>query len=125
MADIEFLAQYCQLIRWAEDPSVRTTRTVEVIQWMAEAGTISAQQGESLLAAHRFFKGVENRLGLVLEHRGTDQPCTSQDLMAMEPLEGQWVPPRLPGEGLSDLLKRTMAAVREIYLRFIGPKPPD
>ncbi len=103
----------------------RTTSTVKVIQRMMEIGAITGQEGGYLLAAHRLFKGVENRLGLVLEYKGTDQPCTSEDLTALEPLEGQWVPPRQPDEGLPDLLKRTMAGVREVYLRFIGARPPD
>lgn len=46
MADIEFWASICQLMRWAEDPRVRTTRTVKVIQWMRDSGAISEKEGE-------------------------------------------------------------------------------
>jgi len=125
MADIEFLAQYHQLATWCEDPSVRTSSTRMVIRRVMETGRIPAQEGESLLAAHLFFKGVENRLGLVLEHKGTDQPCTRQDLLALEPLEEHWVPLRAPGEGLPELLTRIMAGVRQLYLLgLLGPRPP-
>jgi hypothetical protein len=85
-----------------------------------ETGAIDGNDGNRLVDAHRLFKGVENRLGLSLDHRGLDQPFTRDDLNALEPFAGPESPPRRSGETLADYLTRVMADVRTIYLKHLG-----
>ncbi len=122
MADIEFLVQFHQMRRWAGDPEVRIQQTPGLIQGLTEAGVFHKEEGQALLEAHSLFKGVENRLGLILDHKGTDQPCSPEEIGALEPLEGVALGPSpRDGEDLHGLLERVMAGVREIYLRhFLG-----
>jgi glutamate-ammonia-ligase adenylyltransferase len=124
-ADIEFLVQYLQMERWARDPGVRTPITTRALGSLVEAGALSQTDGHFLLEAHRFFRGIGNRLGLVLDHKGTDHPCTQEDLTALEPLEGIARPASIrQGEDLPGQIKGVMAHVREIYLRnLLGSSP--
>jgi glutamate-ammonia-ligase adenylyltransferase len=118
--DIEFLVQYHQMARWASDPALRTSMTPAVLQRLTETGVIPEADGRFLLEAHLLFKGLENRLGLVLDYKGTDQPCTVEDLKALGPLEG--ISKGIPCPGGDDLTKHlegVMAKVREIYLRSL------
>jgi [glutamine synthetase] adenylyltransferase / [glutamine synthetase]-adenylyl-L-tyrosine phosphorylase len=129
MADVEFLVQFQQLRRWAEDPEVRLPSTPRVIERLVASRVLSQQEGQSLTEAHRLLKGVENRLGLVLDHKGTDQPFTSEELKALGPLEEMdWAPSRESGETLPDLLDRVRANVREIYMKRLlgtGAEPDE
>ncbi|MEE9611652.1 MAG: putative nucleotidyltransferase substrate binding domain-containing protein, partial [Desulfatiglandales bacterium] len=121
MADIEFICQYHQMMRWAKDQRVRKTKTIEALQALVDAGVLKKEEGRFLKDTHRFFKGIENRLGLVLDHKGTDQLCTMEELKALEPLEDvSWAPSRRTGEDLPELLARVMSEVRSIYLRHLA-----
>jgi glutamate-ammonia-ligase adenylyltransferase len=121
MADIEFLVQFYQLTRWADDQKVRKPKTTEALQGLTEARVFSENEGRLLEDSHRFFKGIENRLGLILDYKGTDQFCTVEDLKALEPLEGvPWIPSSLREEGIPEILNGIMAEVRNIYLRHLS-----
>jgi glutamate-ammonia-ligase adenylyltransferase len=118
MTDIEFLVQFHQLRRWGDDPAIRLPRTARVLERLVDSGVLSREEGHALVVAHGFLKGVENRLGLVLDHKGTDQPCSRDELGALGvPEDAEWAPAPRPGEGFPELLTRVMAGVREIYLK--------
>jgi glutamate-ammonia-ligase adenylyltransferase len=120
MMDIEFLVQYLQMECWAVCSGVRTTRTLDVIRSLTESGRLPRQEGEALFRAYTVLKGLENRLGLILDHRGTDEPCSIQDLEALEPLEDlPWVPTRLRKGGLVQGLRHLLDEVRSIFLRHM------
>jgi glutamate-ammonia-ligase adenylyltransferase len=120
MADLEFLLQFHQLSRWKGDPAVRTPRSAQLLERLIEAGTVPLERGQTLASAHGLYKGVENRLGLVLDHKGTDQAVTFDELRALEPLDDvRWPLVPAPGEDLPALLGRVMTGVREIYSRFL------
>lgn len=123
IADIEFLVQYYQWMNWAEDPGLRAPTTYQALDRLVQRGDLNAEEGLTLKEAHAFLKGLENRLGLVLDYKATDQPLSSGEIAAMGSLEGTaWVPPRRKGEDLAGVLSRTMAQVRDIYLRHLCPR---
>lgn len=124
MTDIEFLVQFHQWRGWGQDPRLRSPNTVQVMDRLVETKALSSQEGRALRESHAFLKGLENRLGLVLDHRAMDQSFSSQEIRALGSLEEMgWVPPTLEGEDLPRLLSRVMAGVREIYLKHLCPTP--
>ena len=99
LTDIDFLVQYYQLSKWAEIPGLRTSRTPRAVRALVDSKVLSEGEGESILNAYSLYKGLENRLGLVLDHRGTDQSFSPEALDTLGDLEGQpWIPASGPGE---------------------------
>lgn len=121
MADLEFLIQYYQMLRWAEDPTLRSFNTREALLRLVETGLVGQEEGRFLDEAYVLFKGIENRLGLILDHKGTDRPCTLEDIEALGLMDGlSWIPTPSLGEGIPELILRVMGGVREIYLRHLA-----
>ncbi len=121
MADIEFLVQYHQWLRWSRTPMLRTPNTVRGLDRLSEMGILGQGEASTLKRAHAFLKGLENRLGLVLDRKASDQAVSAQDLRALGSLaELEWLPPGKEGEDLAGLLARTMEEVRRIYLRHLA-----
>ncbi len=123
MADIEFLVQYHQWLRWSQSPLLRTPNTVKAMEQLEKIGALGAEEVALLRKAHAFLKGLENRLGLVLDYKATDQPVTAQELGALGTLEEvTWLPMEKAQENLDTLLIRIMEEVRKVYLRHLGPR---
>jgi len=121
MADIEFLVQYHQWRNWSQSPLVRTPNTVRALGRLEETGVLGRDEAGSLRQAHAFLKGIENRLGLVLDHKATDHPFSFQEIRALGSLdELDWVPSKEEREELVEVLARTMAEVRRIYLKHMA-----
>ena len=120
LTDIDFLVQYYQLSKWAEIPGLRTSRTPRAVRALVDSKVLSEGEGESILNAYSLYKGLENRLGLVLDHRGTDQSFSPEALDTLGDLEGQpWIPASGPGETVRTVLERIMEEVRGIYLKHL------
>jgi glutamate-ammonia-ligase adenylyltransferase len=122
MSDIEFVVQYYQLRGWTGDRRIQTTETARALQTLTSAGWLTEEESAVLGKAHRLFKGVENRLALVLDHKGTDRPCRWEQIEALSRAgEPSWIQADFgPREKLADLLQDVMGRVREIYLRHLG-----
>ncbi len=101
---------------------MRVSGTLGAIRGLTMSRVLEETEGRTLEEAHGLIKGIEHRLGLILDHKGTDQPCTAEELRALGPVEEiEWVPSPRPGEGFPEILTRVMGGVREIYLRhFLG-----
>ena len=120
MADIEFLVQYLQWCNWSKDSRVRTTSTIGALEGLVAIGALPGREAGFLKKAHGFLKGMENRLGLVLEHKATDQPFSAQELAALGRMDDlEWVPASKKGEDLTEKLERVMRNVRRLYLGIL------
>jgi len=120
IADIEFLVQYLQWSNWSKDSTVRTTSTIRALEGLVAIGALPGREAGLLKTAHGFLKGMENRLGLVLEHKPTDQPFSVQELAALGPMDDlEWVPASKKEEDLPEKLARVMKSVRRLYLKIL------
>jgi glutamate-ammonia-ligase adenylyltransferase len=63
--DVEFAAQYLQLVHGHAHPALRTTSTVEALRAAARAGVAPAPEVELLDQGYRFLRGIEHRLRVV------------------------------------------------------------
>lgn len=60
--EIEFITQSFQLIFGAGQPRLQAGHTVDVLAALGETGRLSSRETETLTAAYRFFRKVENAL---------------------------------------------------------------
>ena len=63
--EIEFFAQTQQLIYGGRAPQLRTPRTVEALQALADAGRIDQESARELSEAYGFLRTLEHRLQMV------------------------------------------------------------
>ncbi len=68
LVDIEFLVQWLQMQHGA-DEAVRTASTPRAIEALTRRGYVRAVDGQALRQAYVFFRGVEQSLKLLEEHR--------------------------------------------------------
>ena len=67
ITDLEFLVQFLQIRYGQVHARVRTPDLARAVQALQLAGALSAHESESLLAAHRFLRHVENHYQLMEE----------------------------------------------------------
>ena len=79
--EIEFFAQTQQLIWGGREPEVRSARTCEALQALADAGHIDTGAPDRLGAAYRFLRTVEHRLQMT-DDRQTHQVPDDPDKLA-------------------------------------------
>lgn len=121
MADIEFLVQYHQWKRWSQSPRLRTPNTIKGLERLTEIGALGLEEAAILRSAYVFLKGIENRLGLVLDRKAADHAVSPQELQALGSLdEVDWCPSGMEEQDLEVLLSKTMQEVRQIYLRSLA-----
>lgn len=64
VVDVEFAAQYLQLLHGREHPSVRTRSTLKALHELSLAGVLSPEDFEGLDEGYRFLRGLEVRMRL-------------------------------------------------------------
>jgi glutamate-ammonia-ligase adenylyltransferase len=118
MVDIEFIAQYLQLIHAAEHPAVLSTETDTVLTAAEKAQLLPAAEAEILLPALRLYQALTQILRLCVEglFKPEDSPKGLLELLARAA--------DLPDFATLDRhLRDTEEAVRASFARLIGKVP--
>ena len=63
--DIEFIAQYLQLIHGSSFPPLRHTNTEQALKALVKFGKLGASDGQTLLQGYHFLRTMENRVRIV------------------------------------------------------------
>ena len=63
--DIEFIAQYLQLVHGPAQPKLRLTNTVQALQALMKAKRLGKADGAALCEAYLFLRTLENRVRIV------------------------------------------------------------
>ncbi len=77
LIDIEFAAQYLQLVHGGDEEKLRTTSTTEALAVASELGLAAEESCELLIEGYRFLRRLEHRLRIVhdrSEHHLPDDP---------------------------------------------------
>ncbi len=67
LVDIEFIAQFLQIVHAAENPAILDQNTANALGNLARAGFLSAQDGDALLRAAELYQGIGQILRLCAE----------------------------------------------------------
>ncbi len=81
--EIEFFAQTQQLIFGGRNPSLRLRATCPTLRALADAGHVTSQAAEDLIAAYRFLRRVEHRLQMVNDQQTHTLPEDAAGLAAI------------------------------------------
>ncbi len=65
MVDVEFIAQYLQLLHGADTPELRETNTIKALQNLNHAGILKDVEVATLVDGYKFLRKMENMLRLV------------------------------------------------------------
>ncbi|HZV20086.1 MAG TPA: DUF294 nucleotidyltransferase-like domain-containing protein, partial [Hyphomicrobiales bacterium] len=82
LVDVEFVAQFLQIVHAADDPSILSTNTMQALRNLTASGILSAAQSSSLLRAAELYQGVAHILRLCTEGR-FDLAAAPGDLISL------------------------------------------
>jgi glutamate-ammonia-ligase adenylyltransferase len=72
--EIEFFAQSHQLVHGGRDAYLRSTRTLDALSSLAEAGHISDETADALTEAYEFLRQLEHRLQMINDQQTQTLP---------------------------------------------------
>ncbi|HEY8517730.1 MAG TPA: bifunctional [glutamate--ammonia ligase]-adenylyl-L-tyrosine phosphorylase/[glutamate--ammonia-ligase] adenylyltransferase [Candidatus Binatia bacterium] len=120
LVDIEFIAQALALEHGHARPELRQRATRPLLDALGAAGLLSPDDLRTLVAAHSFLRGLENRLRIEGEHpieRITRDPVA---LVSVARRMGITEEGAQAGEVLLEELDRHRDAVRDVFQRLVG-----
>jgi glutamate-ammonia-ligase adenylyltransferase len=120
LVDIEFVAQYLQLLRAHDDPAILSTETEAALAAAAATRVLPAAEADVLLPALRLYQALTQILRLCID--GPFRPAeASRSLLKRLAEAGE-----LPDFATLDAhVRATEKAVRESFERCVGPVPGD
>ncbi|WP_436640069.1 bifunctional [glutamine synthetase] adenylyltransferase/[glutamine synthetase]-adenylyl-L-tyrosine phosphorylase [Microbaculum sp. FT89] len=78
--EIEFFVQTQQLVIGGRHPELRTRRTLDALDLLAEGGWIKPKVRDDLADAYRFLRRLEHRLQIVADEQTQTMPADADDL---------------------------------------------
>ncbi len=113
--DVEFAAQFLQLVHGHAHPALRTTATEVALRAAAELGLVPAREAVLLDQGYRFLRKIEHRLRVVNDQPIHRLPEARDELDKLARRSG------FPdGAVLLDHVKRWQHEIRAAYLRVLG-----
>jgi glutamate-ammonia-ligase adenylyltransferase len=119
--DVEFTTQFLQLKHGAEDPSVRSSNTLEALQHLRDQGYLEAESHRILTEGYVFLRTVEHYLQMMhyqQTHMLPKEPDALRRLGRRLGFEGHDA-----GDQFVDRYEQHRAAVRNVYLHHLGDQP--
>ncbi|MBS7541983.1 bifunctional [glutamine synthetase] adenylyltransferase/[glutamine synthetase]-adenylyl-L-tyrosine phosphorylase [Ancylobacter oerskovii] len=117
--EIEFFAQTQQLIAGGRDARLRTPRTLEALERLAEDGWIGKVARDELTEAYLYLRRVEHRLQMVADEQTHTLPDEPQALSDFTAFMGYASPETFAAE-----LTRRLTRVQRHYSRLFEDAPP-
>ncbi|HEY0989384.1 MAG TPA: hypothetical protein VGD80_20085, partial [Kofleriaceae bacterium] len=115
LIDVEFAAQYLQLVHGHAHPALRTTGTAAALEAAAAAGVAPAGDVELLAQGYRFLRKIEHRLRVVHDQPIHRLPEARGELDKLARRSG------FPDGGvLLEHVERWQHDIRTTYLRLLG-----
>lgn len=116
--EIEFFAQFHQLIAGGRDPSLRLRATVPALHQLSVAGWLPSDAASELVDHYRAHREVEHRVQMINDAQTHKLPANGEGLARLAALMG-----RDEAELRGDLTRR-LEAVHEITEAFFAPETP-
>ncbi|MEI6235042.1 MAG: bifunctional [glutamate--ammonia ligase]-adenylyl-L-tyrosine phosphorylase/[glutamate--ammonia-ligase] adenylyltransferase [Planctomycetota bacterium] len=118
--DIEFVAQYLQLVHGPSKPKLRQPSTVQALNALMTAKKLSIKDGEALRDAYHFLRTLENRLRIVHGLSSNSLPKSAEALRKLALRTGYADENGVRAEDrLLDLFKHHTTTTRAIFLKIV------
>lgn len=114
--EIEFFAQFHQLIAGGRDPSLRVRATVPALHQLSVAGWLPSEAASALVDHYRAHREVEHRVQMIHDAQTHKLPANGEGLARLAALMG-----RDEAELRGDLTRR-LEAVHETTEAFFAPE---
>ena len=119
--DIEFTAQYLQLVHGSRQPELRTGHTLEALRRLHAYGLLPLDDQRILMEGYTFLRAVEHYLQLMHYRQTQTLPTDSaaqQDLALRLGFTGSD-----PAQSFLVHYQEHTTAIRELYLKYVGGVP--
>ncbi len=116
--DVEFAIQYLQLVHGKQKPEILSANTLEALSLCMKAKVINAREYRILSGGYIFLRTIEHHLQMMDYRQTHTLPEDPHDIQSLAHRLG------FDGGGAGDAFlaryKSHSAAIREIYLRYVG-----
>lgn len=119
LIDIEFAAQYLQLVHGRDYPDLRTSSTTQALAAAARLGLAKEESCELLIEGYRFLRRLEHRLRIVHDR--------SEHHLPNDPVELDKLARRIgypDGQQLQEDYRRWSQNVHQAYVQVLGLAQP-
>ncbi|HBT83823.1 MAG: glutamine-synthetase adenylyltransferase [Desulfuromonadales bacterium GWD2_61_12] len=120
MVDVEFIAQYLQLLHGGARPELRLANTLKALQALHDAGILSAADFTDLNNGYKFLRRLENKLRLIHDQSVSE---LSGDRVYLEKLArrlGYPERPRRPDQVFLEDYRGVTEKIRAVFERLLG-----
>jgi len=116
--DVEFVAQYLQMIHGGENPQVRSFNTLDALIRLADFSYLHADEYRILTDGYIFLRKIEHQLQLLHNKQVHNLPTDALELdfLALR-LDYQ------SGEQFLDYYEKHRQEIRRVYDRYLGDNP--
>jgi len=119
--DIEFTAQFQQLLNGGRHSELRVTNTLEALGALERIGQLSQAEHESLVEAYRFLRRLENRLQILHNRQAHVRPSGEKEIETLSRGLGYRRSGRLSAsEAFERDYSRHTEKVRGLFDKFFG-----
>ncbi len=125
MVDVEFLAQYMQLLHGQAHPELRQPNTLRTIEALMSLGLLSREAAEALSNGYKFLRRLENKLRLVHDQSINEIATERASLLKLARRLGYPERPRRPDEVLRADYARITEKVRALFDQHLGSGAPQ
>lgn len=121
MVDVEFLAQYLQLLYGREHPELRVPNTTQLLGVLNRLHRLSGADLEALGSGYVFLRRLENKLRLVHDQSISELSGDRNYLMKLARRLGYPERPLRPDQAFLADYRRITENIRAVFERFLGP----
>jgi len=120
MVDVEFIAQYLQLLHGGEHPSLRLNNTLEILFRLHRLGLIATGEYQVLSKGYKFLRRLENRLRLVHDQSINDLSGEKQYLVKLARRLGYPERPKRPEVAFLEEYRNVTEQIRKVFQTYLG-----
>jgi len=121
MVDVEFLAQYLQILHGGKHPELRCANTLDLLDALEEKGILSFADHAELSTGYAFLRRLENKLRLVHDQSISELSGDRTYLEKLARRLGYPERPMRPDQAFLADYRNTTEKIRTIFERFLGP----
>ena len=118
MVDVEFIAQYLQLLHGADNAELHETNTIKALQKLNHAGILDDTEMVTLVDGYKFLRKLENMLRLVHDQSINELPNNPAYLNKLARRLG-YQRNNHPEQLLLEDYRRNTEGIRSVFIRFL------
>ena len=121
LLEVDFVAQFLQLLHGARCPSLRVKGTLDALAALEREGLLARLDAATLIEGYRFLRRIESRLRIVRDRSAESLPASADGLEVMARRLGyRRQRERSAGEQLLGDYRLQTEAIRAVYGRVLG-----